>query len=195
MKTRVTLIFIAVVMLAVIGYGSYQLLAFENLKNACITKEMAKGKMIGVYFEPATDEGLLPPLATKLGDMENVENAKIVSSSEALVAFKERHANDSLTLQALNQLGTNPLGPSITIMFKDLRTLADNEGIVVSEITAYVSAQGLRPASSIVSKASTSEKSIESLRNTNLFGAVLNGSYPYEIKLLTGCAAEAVSSN
>ena len=41
------------------------------------------------------------------------------SREEALEVFKERHAGDQLTLQALEELGDNPLGASLAIKAKD----------------------------------------------------------------------------
>jgi cell division transport system permease protein len=41
------------------------------------------------------------------------------SADEALIAFRERHATDQLTLQALNELGGNPLDASLEVQAKD----------------------------------------------------------------------------
>jgi len=43
-----------------------------------------------------------------------------VSREEALAAFRERHQNDQLTLQALEELGENPLGAVLNVRAKDI---------------------------------------------------------------------------
>ena len=42
-----------------------------------------------------------------------------VSREDALAAFKKRHENDQFTLQALDELGENPLGATLNIKAKD----------------------------------------------------------------------------
>ena len=41
------------------------------------------------------------------------------SATDALAAFRERHANDQLTLQALDELGGNPLDASLSVRAKN----------------------------------------------------------------------------
>jgi hypothetical protein len=79
-------------------------------------------------------------------------------------------------------------------MFEDLKVLADNEEKVISNITAAASTQNLHPTS-VVSRARTSEKTIDNLKRTSFPDALIDGSYDYATKLLTGCVAENVSSN
>ena len=42
-----------------------------------------------------------------------------VSRDQALIDFKKRHQNDQFTLQALDELGSNPLGAKLNIKAKD----------------------------------------------------------------------------
>jgi cell division transport system permease protein len=42
-----------------------------------------------------------------------------ISADQQVVAFRDRHANDYLTLQALNELGDNPFGGLLQITAKD----------------------------------------------------------------------------
>jgi cell division transport system permease protein len=48
-----------------------------------------------------------------------VASVTYVSKEEALINFKERHKDDSLTLEALTELGENPLTASLSIKAKE----------------------------------------------------------------------------
>ena len=48
-----------------------------------------------------------------------MENVTYTSADDALAAFRARHASDQLTLQALDELGGNPLDASLEVRAKD----------------------------------------------------------------------------
>ena len=74
---------------------------------------------VSVYFTTSAAEGDILNLKDKLSQLPSVASVTYTSSSDALQQFKERHANDQLTLNALNELGDNPLGASLSIKAKD----------------------------------------------------------------------------
>jgi cell division transport system permease protein len=51
--------------------------------------------------------------------LPQVAKVDYISSDDALAQFRERHQDDELTLQALDELGTNPLGASFNIKAND----------------------------------------------------------------------------
>ena len=51
--------------------------------------------------------------------LPEVESVTYVSRETALEEFKERHSDDFLTLQALEELDDNPLGGSLNIKAKE----------------------------------------------------------------------------
>jgi cell division transport system permease protein len=51
--------------------------------------------------------------------LPEVAAVSYTSRTDALAAFEERHKNDQLTMQALQELGDNPLGASLSIRAKD----------------------------------------------------------------------------
>ncbi len=74
---------------------------------------------VSVYFTTSAAEGDILNLKDQLQQMPSVATVSYTSSDEALMQFKQRHENDQLTLNALNELGTNPLGASLSIKAKD----------------------------------------------------------------------------
>lgn len=74
---------------------------------------------VSVYFVTSASEADILALKDKLSQLPEVASATYTSRDDALAEFRARHATDQLTLQALDELGDNPLGASLAIMAKD----------------------------------------------------------------------------
>jgi cell division transport system permease protein len=74
---------------------------------------------VSVYFVTTSSEQEIFAVKDQLEKLPQVASVGYTSAEEALAAFRERHANDQLTLQALNELGGNPLDASLEIRAKD----------------------------------------------------------------------------
>jgi cell division transport system permease protein len=74
---------------------------------------------VSVYFTTSAAEGDILNLKDKLTAMPEVASVTYTSRDQALQDFRARHADDQLTLNALNELGDNPLGASLAIKAQD----------------------------------------------------------------------------
>ena len=74
---------------------------------------------VTVYFVPSADEASIKNIASSLENLPEVKDVTYTSSDQAVLEFKDKHSNDYLTLQALDELGSNPLGGSLNIKAKD----------------------------------------------------------------------------
>lgn len=74
---------------------------------------------IAVYFTVDAPEERILALKDTLGKIPEVQNIEYISADEEALAFRNRHNDDYLTLQALDELGDNPFGGSIRIKAKD----------------------------------------------------------------------------
>lgn len=75
---------------------------------------------INVYFiSSASTEDIM----SIKGDLEKLPEVLLpveyISREDALAQFKKRHENDEFTLQALDEIGENPLGANLNIRAKD----------------------------------------------------------------------------
>lgn len=82
---------------------------------------------VNVYFVTEAQERDIVAIQHKLESLPEVEKVTYASRDERLADFRERHEGDELTLQALDELGDNPLGASLSIKAKDP---SQYEGIV-----------------------------------------------------------------
>jgi len=74
---------------------------------------------VTVYFIPDASEDSILEVKEALAKLPEVKDITYTSQEEALINFKEKHSNDYLTLQALDELDSNPLGASLNIRAKD----------------------------------------------------------------------------
>ena len=75
---------------------------------------------VSVYFTTSAPEDQIMQLKTSLEALPEVAMVTYTSADDELAQFQERHQNDQLTLQALNELGENPLGAVLDIKAKDI---------------------------------------------------------------------------
>jgi cell division transport system permease protein len=74
---------------------------------------------INVYFVTSAPEDDILALQETLEVLPEVESVTYTSREQALDDFRTRHENDEFTLQALDELGANPLGASLNIKAKN----------------------------------------------------------------------------
>lgn len=70
---------------------------------------------VNVYFVPTTAESDVLTLKQRIEALPEVSTIEYISREQALENFKKRHENDQITLQALEELGDNPLGAVLNI--------------------------------------------------------------------------------
>jgi cell division transport system permease protein len=74
---------------------------------------------INIYFLTTAPESSILSFKKVLDALPQVASSSYLSSDQVLQNFKKRNENDQLTLQALDELGGNPLGGVINAKAKD----------------------------------------------------------------------------
>ena len=84
------------------------------------TLDAVKDKVdVSVYFVTTASETDILAVKDRLEKLSQVKEVVYTSAEEALTAFRSRHASDQLTLQALDEIGGNPLDASLSVKAKD----------------------------------------------------------------------------
>lgn len=100
---------------------------------------------IKVSFVPGTEEENVVNLRQSLEALPEVRDVSYLSAEKELTNFKEKHANDYLTLQALEEVGTNPLGGSFNIkaynafQYEAIAKFLEGDDQVVRDARKYIS--------------------------------------------------------
>jgi cell division transport system permease protein len=107
-------IFVITVTLLVVG----SMMLFGQLLDTTLVQ--IKNKVdINVYMVPEAEEAEVLVLKESIENLPDVAEVVYVSREEALSNFRERHQDDELTIQALEELGENPLGATLSIRAKE----------------------------------------------------------------------------
>lgn len=91
------------------------------ISNAAMTatlQDLTNKVDVTVYFRTDATQDQVEQIQKSLQALPEVASIAYMSREQALADFRERHKNDQLTIQALDELGTNPLGASIEVRAK-----------------------------------------------------------------------------
>jgi cell division transport system permease protein len=127
-------ILVMVVTLFVIGSVIFSSVVLKS------TLDQIKEKVdINVYFVTSAGEDEILSMKKSLEQLPEVMPPVIyVTKEQALADFKKRHENDEFTLQALEELGENPLGATLNIKAKDPSQYESIARFIESRRTANV---------------------------------------------------------
>ncbi len=88
--------------------------------------EAVKEKIdLSLYLKPESSEIEIFELKARINSMERVKTVEYISRQEALDSFRERNKENPEILQALLEIGKNPLSPSLLISPQDLDRVSD----------------------------------------------------------------------
>lgn len=74
---------------------------------------------IRIYFKTDATEQQTSEVKAKLAGLTDVKTVTYTTKEQALEDFRKKHEGDQLTLQALEELGTNPFGASLSVVAND----------------------------------------------------------------------------
>jgi len=113
---------------------------FTNVVLESVLADLESKVDVNVYFVVNAGESDILDMKDSLEKLTEVSSVKYVSRDQALAEFKEKHKDDYLTIQGLNELGDNPLGARLNIVAKDpsqyegiVKTIEDKNALVSSE--------------------------------------------------------------
>lgn len=112
---RNTVVSLASILIMVVTLSVLATLVFGSAMLNTALLELKDKVDINVYLLPDTQEEDAFALKDQLDSLPEVASVEYVSREEALERFRLRHENDQLTLQALDELGDNPLGATLNI--------------------------------------------------------------------------------
>jgi len=110
---------ITVVIITLALFSVNLLLAVKILTSATVSAVKEKVD-ISLYLKSDAPENLTLALKSQIENLDSVKQVDYVSKQAAMESFREKHKNNPEILQALLELGKNPLSPSLIIKPKDI---------------------------------------------------------------------------
>jgi len=86
-----------------------------NVMTQTVIKTLEDKIDISVYFDLETPEEQILKTRAALVKLEEVRSVEYVSAEDSLARFKERHQDNPILMQSLQELGENPLEASLNI--------------------------------------------------------------------------------
>lgn len=112
----VSLASVFVITVALFVIGSTMLI--DQLLTASLKNIQAKVD-INVYFVTTADETAILALKTAVESLPDVEEVTYITRDEALADYREKNQGDTVAMQALEELGENPLGATMAIRARE----------------------------------------------------------------------------
>ncbi len=107
-------IFVITVALFVIG----STMIIDQLLTVSLSQLQSKVD-INVYFVPSASQEDIDALTSSVRALPEVEMVTYTSREDALADYREKNQNDSVTMQALEELKENPLGATIAVQARE----------------------------------------------------------------------------
>jgi cell division transport system permease protein len=142
---------------------------------------------VTVYFTTDATEQQITDVQTSLKALPEVSAVIYVNRDQALADFKARHANDQLTMQALEELGDNPLGASLEIRAKETSQY--------ESIAKYLTAQqeGATGAGAVIDKVNFYQNKTAIDRLTNIIDS--SRTFGFVVAIILGISSLLISFN
>ncbi len=99
---------------------------------------------ISVYFKTDSQEQDIIAFKDKISKLGEVKGVEYISAEQVLNNFKERHKENAMITQSLEELGTNPLGATLNIKAK--------ESSQYEAVAKFLDAESQAPTGSIIDK-------------------------------------------
>ncbi len=99
---------------------------------------------ISVYFKTDSQEQDIIAFKDKISKLGEVKSVEYISAEQVLNNFKERHKENAMITQSLEELGANPLGATLNIKAK--------ESSQYEAVAKFLDAESQAPTGSIIDK-------------------------------------------
>jgi len=132
-----------------------------------VVSEIEKKVDMNIYLQQELSLEESEEIKTQLMALEEVEGVEYVSAEQALEDFKKRHENDTIILQSLEVVGSNPFYPSFNVRAKSAGQYATVIGLLDRDIFKDIVYRV-----DYLEKKAVIEKVFSLASNINLFGII-----------------------
>ena len=98
---------------------------------------------VTIYFTVSAPEAKIMLLKSSLEKLPEVATVSYTSKEEALKIFRDRHSNDYPTIQALDEIGDNPLGAYLNVKAKEVSQYENIANFMKSDNTLVLGSSSI----------------------------------------------------
>ncbi len=111
---------IATIMILILALFSVNMLLTVDLVSKAAIESIRNKIDVNLYINPSADENAILALKAEISNINQVKDVTYISKDEAMNIFQQRHQNNPEILEALRELGENPLTPALVIKPKNI---------------------------------------------------------------------------
>lgn len=109
----------ATVLIMTIALITWTSIFLLNVVLTSVLNVLAEKVDVSVYFNLDAKESDILALKSKLEGLKEVASVEYVSTDEAFLIFKNRHASNDVLIKSIQELDSNPLEASLNILAKN----------------------------------------------------------------------------
>ena len=108
----------AVIIILVLLFFSFSSLISLNIIVQETINSIRTKADLSLYLVPSVTDNSLNNLKTDLEDLSPVQEVTVINAQEAFASFKQLHQNDSDVMESLQEINSNPFGPTLLVKIK-----------------------------------------------------------------------------
>ena len=116
---------VVTIVIIVLALLSVNLLLMVKVLGSAAIDAVKEKVDISLYLKSDGEESRILALKNKISELDSVKEVAYISKQTAVESFREKHKDNQEILQALLELGTNPLSPILVIKPKDINNYED----------------------------------------------------------------------
>lgn len=113
------------IIIIVLALSSVNLLLIVKVLGSAAIGAVKEKIDISLYLKSDAEESRILALKSQISGFDSVKEVAYVSQQTAMESFREKHKNSPEILQALIELGRNPLSPSLVIKPREINNYED----------------------------------------------------------------------
>lgn len=113
------------IIIIVLALLSVNLLLMVKVLGSATVQAVKEKIDISLYLKSDAEESRILALKSQISDFDSVKEVTYIPKQAAIESFRDKHKDNPEILQALIELGTNPLSPSLVIKPKDINNYED----------------------------------------------------------------------
>lgn len=113
------------IIIIVLALLSVNLLLMVKVLGSAAVSAVKEKVDISLYLKSDVEESRILALKSQISSLDSVKEVTYISQQEAIASFRDKHKDNADILQALSELGRNPLSPSLVVTPKDTNNYED----------------------------------------------------------------------
>ncbi|OHA50345.1 MAG: hypothetical protein A3A80_00635 [Candidatus Terrybacteria bacterium RIFCSPLOWO2_01_FULL_44_24] len=143
---------LATVLILIVSLSILTSLVMVSVVTNTVVADIRAKVDVSAYFLPETSEEDILKIKEDLAQYPNIAQVQYISREEALIKFRQLHANNAVILQSLDEIGDNPLEASLNIKASEASAYKAIAGFLESKYSDLLDKVNYRETASLINR-------------------------------------------